>query len=194
MTRGFLVLHGWGNHRPPEHWQHWLAGELAERGHVVRYPQLPDTDEPRLEAWLDALTAELATLDPASTTVVCHSLAVPLWLRAVTDGLVPTVERVLLVSPPSSAVLASTVVAPFVASPPTTTGARSALVVTGEGDPFSPEGPWDEYATPLGADVVTVAGGGHLTPSDGFGPEWPDLLDRYLTVPAAAVSEDAASR
>jgi predicted alpha/beta hydrolase family esterase len=186
MTRSFLVLHGWGNHRPPEHWQHWLASELVAGGHVVRYPQLPDADEPRLDAWLDALVAELSTLDPATTTVVCHSLAVPLWLRAVTDGRVPLVERALLVSPPASAVLASTVVAPFVAVPPTTLGARSALIVTGVGDRFSPEGPWDEYASPLGVDVVTVAGGGHLSPSDGFGPAWPELVDRFLPVPEGA--------
>jgi hypothetical protein len=82
---------------------------------------------------------------------------------------------VLLVSPPASSVLASTIVAPFVAEPPTSTGARSALIVTGESDPFSPDGPAVEYAEPLGVDVVTVPGGGHLTPDDGFGP-WPYVL------------------
>lgn len=24
--RAFLILHGWQNHRPEGHWQHWLAG------------------------------------------------------------------------------------------------------------------------------------------------------------------------
>ena len=38
----YLILHGWQNHRPEGHWQRWLAGELEARGHVVRYPQLPD--------------------------------------------------------------------------------------------------------------------------------------------------------
>ncbi|GMA22635.1 hypothetical protein GCM10025864_03940 [Luteimicrobium album] len=188
MTRSFLVLHGWGNHRPPEHWQHWLAVELAARGHEVRYPQLPDADGPDLDAWLDALVAELTLLDPAATTVVCHSLAVPLWLRAVTDRRVPAVERVLLVSPPASTVLASTVVAPFVAVPPTTTGAGSALIVTGEGDRFSPDGPWDEYASSLGVEVVTVAGGGHLSPSDGFGPAWPEVVEWLVPPPEDVVA------
>lgn len=22
--RSFLILHGWQNHRPADHWQHWL--------------------------------------------------------------------------------------------------------------------------------------------------------------------------
>ena len=48
--RAFLILHGWQNHRPKDHWQHWLADRLGELGHQVTYPQLPDPDDPDLEA------------------------------------------------------------------------------------------------------------------------------------------------
>ena len=43
---GFLLLHGWQNRRPADHWQHLLADELRGRGLAVRYPQLPSPDEP----------------------------------------------------------------------------------------------------------------------------------------------------
>jgi predicted alpha/beta hydrolase family esterase len=39
--RRFLVLHGWQNRRPREHWQHWLTDSLRATGERVRYPQLP---------------------------------------------------------------------------------------------------------------------------------------------------------
>ena len=31
-TESFLVLHGLGNHRPPEHWQFWISAQLAAAG------------------------------------------------------------------------------------------------------------------------------------------------------------------
>ena len=47
--RAFLILHGWQNHRPPAHWQFWLAERLRQRGELVLYPQLPAPDEPVLD-------------------------------------------------------------------------------------------------------------------------------------------------
>ena len=49
-----VILHGWRGSEP-EHWQSWLADQLRESGREVRYPTLPDTDEPKLDAWLAAL-------------------------------------------------------------------------------------------------------------------------------------------
>lgn len=66
----FLILHGWENHRPVGHWQRHLHDELVSRGHTVRYPQLPDADAPRLDAWLGALRSELAALGGADSITV----------------------------------------------------------------------------------------------------------------------------
>lgn len=42
----YLILHGWQNHRPKEHWQHWLADRLGELGHHVVYPSCPTPTSP----------------------------------------------------------------------------------------------------------------------------------------------------
>src|SRR4051812_15005671 len=105
----FLILHGWQNHRPDGHWQRALADELAARGHRVTYPQLPDPDDPDLDVWLAVLHAFLdAEWDSRGRerVVVCHSLAVLLWLHAAARG-GARADRVLLVAPPSAEVLAS---------------------------------------------------------------------------------------
>ena len=73
--RGVLILHGWQNRRPPDHWQFWLAERLRRRGERVLYPQLPSPDEPVLQEWLALLRAELAMLGDGERVVVCHSLA-----------------------------------------------------------------------------------------------------------------------
>lgn len=106
MRRAFVLLHGWENRRPPEHWQHSLAAELRRAGHEVRYPQLPEPDFPVVDDWLAALADELAAVAHAAERVVlCHSLGCLLWLAAARRSLVhPPADRVLLVAPPSPAV------------------------------------------------------------------------------------------
>ena len=95
----FLILHGWQNRRPPEHWQHWLTERLREEGAQVVYPQLPDPDAPRPEVWLEELRRFLTQLHGEVRVVIAHSLGTLLWLHHARDGGDP-VDRVLLVHPP----------------------------------------------------------------------------------------------
>lgn len=106
IRRRSVIIHGVENRRPPGHWQSQLAETLRTEGEVVLYPQLPDTDEPRLDRWLELLEAELAQLGDAERVVVCHSLGCLLWLQdAARNASAQQVDRVLLVAPPSPSVL-----------------------------------------------------------------------------------------
>lgn len=178
MPARFVILHGWENRRPADHWEHWLHDELVALGHEVDYPQLPDPDTPDLTTWL-GLLAELVTRGEREVTLIAHSLAASLWLTHLARGGSPgVVTRLALVAIPSPAVLAPTVVAPFVAHP-----ARigplpgvETIVIEGEGDEYSPSGVRGDYAIDPAIPVESVPGGGHLVPSTGFGP-WPRILD-----------------
>jgi predicted alpha/beta hydrolase family esterase len=173
-SRRFLVLHGWQNRRPPQHWQWQLVEALRIAGEQVLYPQLPDPDKPSLDAWTELLHAELAQLGEGERVVIAHSLAIPLWVHAA-RGLAPSerVERVLLVAPPSPGVLRShpevaafgnvTLDAAAVASAATTN-----RMACSDNDPYCPEGAEVAYAT-LGLDTDIIPGGGHLDPDTGYG-------------------------
>src|SRR5579859_7966531 len=96
-----LLLHGWQGSEP-DHWQSWLAAQLREAGRELRYPQLPDPDNPDLGAWLDTLRGSLAELPDGGFDVVAHSLGAVLWLHHVAgDDYSPRAARVALVAPPS---------------------------------------------------------------------------------------------
>ncbi|NYV77103.1 alpha/beta hydrolase [Streptomyces sp. UH6] len=183
--QGFLILHGWQNRRPADHWQHWLADRLTELGHEVVYPQLPDPDEPRLDVWLTEYGRHLATLRARHRTVLCHSLACPTWLHAVARGQVTTpVDRVLLIAPPGPAFLADhPEITPFTAPPVTAAelgaAARRTRVVCGDDDPYCVEGAENAYAGPLGVPADVLPGTAHLNPASGYGP-WSGLLDWCL--------------
>ncbi len=175
MPRAFVLLHGWQNHREPEHWHHWLHDQLVALRFAVRYPQLPDPEMPSLDAWIDVYKAELAACGGADVTVVCHSLSVPTWLHAVARRDVPEVEHVILVAPPSASVLADLELAEFSWRPHTVGARGAAVMIVGPRDPYCPEGPDDQYVQPLGLPKIVIPGGGHLSTTDGYGP-WPQLL------------------
>ena len=182
----YLILHGWQNHRPAQHWQHWLADRLTDLGHHVTYPQLPDPDDPDLDVWLTELTRHLAELPDGERVVLAHSASALLWLHAVSRGLVDpgAVDRVLLVSPPSASVLVQhPEVAEF--APPALDFALPGptRLVAGDDDPYCPEGVRETFGEPLGIPTDLLPGAAHLDLDAGYG-DWPAVLDWCLD-PAA---------
>ncbi|MEU6350915.1 alpha/beta hydrolase [Streptomyces sp. NPDC047072] len=179
----YLILHGYQNHRPHDHWQHWLADRLNERGQHVSYPQLPDPDDPDLDTWLAELTRHLAELPAEEDRVVlAHSASALLWLHAVSRGLVKSgaVDRVLLVAPPSASVLAELPeVAEFAAPALDFTLPNPTRLVAGDDDPYCPEGAARLFGDPLGIPTDTLPGAAHLDLDAGYGP-WPAVLDWCL--------------
>ena len=164
----YLILHGWQNHRPEGHWQHWLADRLTAIGHQVGYPQLPDPDDPELDVWLAESARHL----------VAHSLSAVLWLHAVARGLpgLDAVDRVLLVAPPSGAVLARhPEVAEFAPPPLEFTLPGPTRLVAGDDDPYCEEGADTLYGTPLALPTDILPGAAHLDLDAGYGP-WPAVL------------------
>jgi predicted alpha/beta hydrolase family esterase len=181
MPPRFVILHGWENRRPADHWQHWLFEELRARGREVDYPQLPDPDTPDLDTWR-ALLEGLVSRGEQPVTLIAHSLATSLWLTHLARGGSPgLVTRLALVAIPSPVVLGPTVVAPFVEHAPRLVEMPGVeqIVFDGEGDPYSPGGVRAHYTVDAAIPVEPVPGGGHLTPDFGFGP-WPRILQWAL--------------
>lgn len=177
--RRFLVLHGWENHRPVEHWQWWLVDRLRADGEQVLYPQLPTPDDPVLEEWLELLAAEWLQMGDGERVVVAHSLSCLLWLHAVSRGVLDRpADRVLLVAPPGPTVTEGIAeIERFVAPmdpEAVAAGSRTPVrLVASDADPYCTEGPAAKvYGEPLGLKAETVAGAGHFTIEDGYGP-WP---------------------
>ncbi|WRZ92801.1 alpha/beta hydrolase [Streptomyces sp. NBC_01007] len=180
--RAYLILHGWQNHRPEGHWQHWLAGRLGELGQHVVYPQLPDPDDPDLEVWLAEVARHLGALDGAERVVVAHSASAVLWLHAAARGLpgLAGVDRVLLVAPPSASVLAGLPeIAGFALAELDFTLPGHTRLVAGDDDPYCPEGADTVYGDPLGVPTQILPGGAHLDMDAGYGP-WPAVLEWCL--------------
>lgn len=173
-SRQFLILHGWGG-SGPEHWQSWLAARLRAAGETVHDPLLPDPDDPLRDAWLIALRAELAAM-PGERVVICHSLAVLLWLHYAQRPDSGPADRLLLVSPPGPSVNNPQVESFFPApldADALKRSARKMLLVCSAADPFCPEKAELIYGQPLGiATRVLPPEARHINVAAGYGP-WP---------------------
>ncbi|MGD9957260.1 MAG: RBBP9/YdeN family alpha/beta hydrolase [Candidatus Nanopelagicales bacterium] len=198
VSQRFLILHGLTNRRPECHWERRLAAALRRAGHVVAYPQLPDTDSPDLGTWLEVVAADLEILEeavepgtPSPLTVVAHSLGAVTWLHGVARGLPVRPDRVLLVAPAGPDELedaaAGFALRPSLGSPTreqVAASAGSTLLVWSGDDEWCAAGVDVVFGEPLGVPIVTVPGGGHLALGDGFG-EWPDVVAWALSGEAA---------
>ena len=101
MARQVLFVHGGGGGAYEEDAK--LAESLREAlgdGYVVRYPEMPDEEEPDYEVWKNAIAGELAAMGEGAI-LVGHSIGASVTIRVVVDGaLEPLPAGVFLLSGP----------------------------------------------------------------------------------------------
>lgn len=189
-----LLLHGWQNRRPADHWQHLLADELGHLGTDVVYPQLPNPDCPRLDVWLETLDRVLDRLVADETTVITHSLGSLLWFNAVARPMgLPRVARLLIVAPPAREVALNQpeirAFGHFSTTPGQLAGSSETtpLVVGGSQDPWCPGTVADVYGNALQVPTRVIDGAEHFTPADGYG-DWPSMLEWVLSDGASTLT------
>ena len=180
----FLIIHGFENHRPENHWHRHLATNLRARGHQVAYPQLPNPDQPVLSQWLEVVDTELQLMKESSAksvTVIAHSLGCITWLQYLQKHSSPmTVDRVLLVAPADPQMIAEvapTFVTNFqIADSANMLNAQNPTLLSSDADPWLPRGVAETFAQPLGLTPLIWQGAGHLSRDDGFG-YWQGVID-----------------
>jgi predicted alpha/beta hydrolase family esterase len=180
-----LILHGWTNRRQQGHWQRHLANALRQQGHIVAYPQFPNTDHPKLDEWQELLGAELeilAEIEEGETIVIGHSLGCINWIQGAATGLIAkAVDRVLLVAPADPRVLGEIEGLNVELTNPTVASAlhastASLTIVASEKDKWTPRGIQATFGDPLGVNPVILVGAGHLSLDDGFG-HWQGVIN-----------------
>lgn len=91
-----LILHGNGGNGQ-KNWYPWLRKELENRGYVVFTPDMPESDKPILEKWIDALTPLLPVINK-ETIIIGHSLGCPTAIQFVSQNKLQ-VKKLILVAP-----------------------------------------------------------------------------------------------
>jgi predicted alpha/beta hydrolase family esterase len=180
-----LIIHGWGNERPDGHWHRLLATALRKEGHVVAYPQLPDTELPSLAKWLAVLKVELEMLKEAGDgelIVFGHSLGCVTWLHICqSEILKEQASRVMLVAPADPELLGEVPdfqldLSAAEVKEAAHKAAGSTLLLGSDSDPWLPKGIEQTYATPLDLPFVLIQGAGHFAVEEGWTP-WQGVIN-----------------
>lgn len=74
-----IIIHGWSG-APNQHWIPWLKEQLESHDIEVFAPQMPNTDEPEIKAWVEHLSKIVGKLDK-DTYFVGHSIGCQAILR-----------------------------------------------------------------------------------------------------------------
>jgi predicted alpha/beta hydrolase family esterase len=86
MKKRVFIIHGWGA-IANEGWLGWLKIELETAGYSVFAPQMPNTNEPRIKEWVNAITQSVGTANH-DTFFIGHSIgcqAVARYLNQLSD-------------------------------------------------------------------------------------------------------------
>ena len=184
MKRAFII-HGWTG-KPNEHWTPSLAEGLKEQGFEVHQPEMPETNAPRMEAWVSYLKQQVGSADK-DTYFVGHSIGCLAILRYL-----ETYKEMI-----GGAVL----VAPWITLTPSSFSAPEDAAVVREWTtkPFDwallktlcphfvalfseddPDVPFNEnkpvFEKELGAKIIVFKDKGHFTASAGA-TDLPEILD-----------------
>src|SRR5450756_1380962 len=90
MKKRVIIVHGWGG-SPTADWIGWAAQAFREKGYEVITPEMPYTDNPVIEKWVDHLKSAAGAVDE-NTYFIGHSIGCQTIMRfietidAKTDG------------------------------------------------------------------------------------------------------------
>ncbi|MBR9683048.1 hypothetical protein GOV03_00735 [Candidatus Woesearchaeota archaeon] len=79
MKKRVFIIHGWEGH-PHEGWYPWFKQELEKKNFLVSLPQMPNTDEPNIKAWVSYM-GNLVGEPNENTYFVGHSIGCQAILR-----------------------------------------------------------------------------------------------------------------
>lgn len=96
MKKVFLI-HGWGGH-VEEGWFPWLKASLEKEGLEVSVPVMPDTNNPKIDEWVDCLRETVGDFDQ-DTYFVGHSIGCQAILRFLEKAVQGKCGGVIMVAP-----------------------------------------------------------------------------------------------
>lgn len=188
MPKRVFIIHGWSG-RPEHGWYTWAKVKLEELGYEAKLPEMPDTDNPKIETWVPYL-AKLVGVPQKDDTFIGHSIGcqtILRYLETLGDGYM--VGKVILVAPWGASLSnlgdneEEEIARPWLQTPinweKVKGKANSFVSIFSNNDPYVPlEENKKVFEEKLGGEIVVKESMGHFTEDDGI-KELPELL-KYL--------------
>ncbi len=188
MKRAFII-HGWGGNSA-EAWLPWLKEELESKGIAATTPDMPDTDRPKIDDWVNFLSGLVGSANK-DTYFVGHSIgcqAIARYLSILPDG--ASAGGVILVAPWMNLTNLDQsediqIAKPWVETPIDWDAVKRhctrSVVIYSDNDPYVPIGQAKTFGNNLNAKLILESNRGHFSDSDDV-TQIPVLLNELLNM------------
>lgn len=187
-----VLIHGM-NASPQTGFWPWLGDALRDRGHEVIAPDLPNASEPNCQEWVD--TINKAIYEPRGDSVfIAHSIGCVALLhyfeQAAMSG---TPKSTILLAPPFhiGAEKFASFFQPAVDWDTVEWKSQGYVVIHAKDDTKIPFNHAQKYEQLLGAQLIALEEGGHLTDITSL-PLILDLIDSRSVEPGDGLPDDFA--
>lgn len=186
MKRVFIV-HRWAG-GPADDWRPWLKSELEKDGYQVFVPEMPDTEAPVIEKWVNHLAQVVGVAD-SETFFVGHSIGCQTILRYLETVDTPVGGAVFvagwfrlenLEDEETKAIALPWMETPIDAEKIKQVLSKSTLIIS-DNDPYGAFEENIQKFKELNTQIVVLPGAGHLTSHDGF-LEAPIIRDQFFAL------------
>lgn len=173
-----IIIHGWG-FTPQSNWYPWLKTQLEQQGWEVVVPTMPDTENPKIEPWVNKVKEISQNLNQ-DTYLVGHSIGCQTILRYLET--LPAdikIDGILLVAPwleldqatiKEEGEEAIAIAKPWIDTPidfiKINQQTDKIVAIFSDDDPFVPIEQKDSFANLLNAKTIVVNGAGHFDDSE----------------------------
>ena len=188
MKRVFII-HGWSG--KPEHgWYPWLKKELEKKGFKASVPKLPNTDDPKIDAWVSTLSSAVGNSDE-DTYFVGHSMGcqtIARYLEKLSDN--EKVGGAVFVGGYFKSLTGLVEDEPAIwkkwkGIPVNLDEVRAHLLksvaIFSDNDPYVPLENSDDFKNKLGSEIIILKNMGHFIQNDGC-YEVPIVLEKLLEI------------
>lgn len=174
----FLILHGIQG-KAGDHWEQWLHDELVKMGYPVIMPDLPHSQHPDRNEWLQTVKDSLKGIDSNQLVIFGHSLGVATALDFIEQAN-DTVKALISISGFSHD-YGSDLNNYFLKQKQidfnkVNSHLNRRFVIYGDNDPYVPNETLHDLANELGVTPAIIHNGGHLNTDSGY-TSFPYLLE-----------------
>lgn len=196
-----FIIHGWGA-TPESEWLPWLAKNLRGKGFSVEVPAMPDTENPKIEAWVSHLEKIVGRCDE-NTFFIGHSIgcqAIMRYLEKISGdekagGVVFVAGWLTLTGLESEE--ERMVSSPWINTPidleKVRRRAKKFISIFSDNDPFVPAENWEMFSEKLSAEIIVEKGIGHFSDDDGV-KELPVAFEAVLKLAEPAFARASSGK
>lgn len=185
MKRVFII-HCWAD-GPEDNWYPWLKTQLESKGFEVQVPEMPDTETPKIEAWVSYLANLVGELNK-DTYFIGHSVGCQTILRylSVQSGLAGGVVLVTpwlrlkgLEGPEELEIMKEWIETPL-SLEEIKNHSKKFTAILSDNDPFVFVEDGEIFNNKLRSEIIIEHSKGHITKRDDGITELPSALEELL--------------